>query len=141
MDYVLELNKIFGYLKLLLDSFVSIQYSAWQQSGFYINHQPVNIVHVNHIYYKKKSQWSSAYVSVCQWGDQNPELCAPFDQNSQLRINCYMPTVNQICCETCERLKSRSQYQIPGMHVCSNKNKGSKGTQRWYCQPLILFIT
>ncbi|CAG2255319.1 unnamed protein product [Mytilus edulis] len=52
--------------------------------------------------------------SVCQWGDQNPELCAPFDQNSQLRINCYMPTVNQICCETCERLKSRSQYQIPG---------------------------
>lgn len=52
--------------------------------------------------------------SVCQWGDQNPDLCAPFNQQNQLRINCYMPTVNQICCETCERLKSRSQYQIPG---------------------------
>ncbi|KAK3102432.1 hypothetical protein FSP39_011342 [Pinctada imbricata] len=43
----------------------------------------------------------------CKWGDQNPYLCNPFSQTGVLRINCYQNSVQQVCCETCDNLRTR----------------------------------
>lgn len=50
----------------------------------------------------------------CRWGDQNPQLCEPFTNDNQLRVNCYQTSVRQVCCSTCERLRSRIRVNIPG---------------------------
>ncbi|KAL5011195.1 hypothetical protein ScPMuIL_011722 [Solemya velum] len=52
--------------------------------------------------------------SDCQWGDQNPDLCQPFDARGALRINCYQSSVQQVCCSTCERLASRIRHPVAG---------------------------
>ncbi|OWF40390.1 uncharacterized protein LOC110463887 [Mizuhopecten yessoensis] len=51
---------------------------------------------------------------TCKWGDQNPQLCEPFTQDNQLRVNCYQTSVRQVCCSTCERLRARILVNIPG---------------------------
>ncbi|KAL3842565.1 hypothetical protein ACJMK2_020560 [Sinanodonta woodiana] len=50
----------------------------------------------------------------CKWGNQNPDLCQPFDSNRKLRINCYQTVVREVCCATCKRLRKRITQNIPG---------------------------
>ncbi|KAH3877447.1 uncharacterized protein LOC127871461 [Dreissena polymorpha] len=52
--------------------------------------------------------------SDCQWGDQSPELCQPFDANRRLKINCYLSHVREICCSTCPSLQARLPEAVAG---------------------------
>ncbi|XP_041367340.1 uncharacterized protein LOC121381968 [Gigantopelta aegis] len=49
----------------------------------------------------------------CPWGDQNSELCRPFDQFGGVRINCYSETIRRLCCQTCQRLQQRMPNDMP----------------------------
>ncbi|XP_046377550.2 uncharacterized protein LOC124149805 isoform X2 [Haliotis rufescens] len=51
---------------------------------------------------------------VCPWGDQNANLCRPFDQYGGVRINCYAEQIRRLCCQTCERLRARMPNNIVG---------------------------
>nr|KAG5699191.1 hypothetical protein BaRGS_012712 [Batillaria attramentaria] len=53
--------------------------------------------------------------SECPWGDQNQDLCQPFDQNGGIRINCYAPPIRRICCQSCQRLQEWIPAEIPVM--------------------------
>lgn len=50
----------------------------------------------------------------CRWGDQNPELCTPYTPNGIMRINCYQSSVKQVCCRTCEHIKSSIRSPVAG---------------------------
>ncbi|XP_046558638.1 uncharacterized protein LOC124267699 [Haliotis rubra] len=51
---------------------------------------------------------------VCPWGDQNANLCRPFDQYGGVRINCYAEQIRRLCCQTCERLRARMPNNLVG---------------------------
>lgn len=50
----------------------------------------------------------------CPWGDQNPDLCQPFDRSGNIRINCYAPPIKRICCQSCKRLEEWIPFDQPG---------------------------
>ena len=53
----------------------------------------------------------------CPWGDQNTDLCQPFDRSGNIRINCYAPPIKRICCQSCERLKEWIPIDEPGKSI------------------------
>ncbi|XP_076451149.1 uncharacterized protein LOC143287022 [Babylonia areolata] len=50
----------------------------------------------------------------CPWGDQNADLCQPFDRSGNIRINCYAAPIKRICCQACQRLEDWIPINQPG---------------------------
>ncbi|KAK7486438.1 hypothetical protein BaRGS_00022362 [Batillaria attramentaria] len=68
--------------------------------------------------------------SECPWGDQNQDLCQPFDQNGGIRINCYAPPIRRICCQSCQRLQEWIPAEIPGCEYGDRPVTFNTGTHR-----------
>ncbi|XP_070199508.1 uncharacterized protein [Littorina saxatilis] len=66
----------------------------------------------------------------CPWGDQNADLCQPFDQSGNIRINCYAPSIKRICCQACERLKEWIPINEPGCEYGDRPVTFNTGTHR-----------
>ncbi|KAL4224829.1 hypothetical protein ACF0H5_015525 [Mactra antiquata] len=82
-----------------------------------------NVAQRNHLCYLPDNQrvccatcprYANRNQPDCQWGNQSPEFCEPFDAQGRVRLNCYRHEVRDICCSTCRSLRDRLREPIPG---------------------------
>ncbi|PVD33747.1 hypothetical protein C0Q70_05007 [Pomacea canaliculata] len=66
----------------------------------------------------------------CPWGDQNSELCAPFDRLGNIRINCYSPPIRRLCCQSCPRIQEWLPGELQGCEYGDRPVTFSAGTHR-----------